>query len=345
MFPPEGVSTTPCPIHEVDMNTKPTYRVSQVIGASGEAGGLVMGRVEPARGTPAGAALAVADASSALLSDTDLARIYRRVTGASRFDESALMLMREVEHAVNEHRALAAPAVDAREQFYETQPDGSVLPVDPSEMPWREAAPAPAGVAPLPAEQQGEREAFVTWLSTTYPTSYSVEDAEHCWRHNHVAVLAWQARAALASRAAPQADSCPDCHGSGEGEAIEGRGPDTYTVTISCPRCNGTGVAPQTSGDEASLSTYEQRAVLADLMGLECLINYHGCKQVEADAIEPGAGSFHEKRALALLAIGRKIIDEDPDIWSEAEKKPFDLRHSERAALKAAQSGERGERE
>ena len=47
---------------------------------------------------------------SVLLTDTELARIYRRVTGATRFDESALMLMREVEHAVNEKRAAPAPA-------------------------------------------------------------------------------------------------------------------------------------------------------------------------------------------------------------------------------------------
>lgn len=38
---------------------------------------------------------------------------------------------------------------------------------------------------------------------------------------------------------------CPDCHGSGEGTAMEGRGPDTYEVTIICPRCNGTGTAAQ----------------------------------------------------------------------------------------------------
>lgn len=65
-------------------------------------------------------------------------------------------------------------------------------------LPWQPAAPASAPEAP---EQQGEREAFVTWLSTTYPTAYSVEDAEHFWRYNHVSVLAWQARAALAQAA------------------------------------------------------------------------------------------------------------------------------------------------
>lgn len=36
---------------------------------------------------------------------------------------------------------------------------------------------------------------------------------------------------------------CPACHGSGEGEAMEGRGPDTYTVTVICPECDGHGVA------------------------------------------------------------------------------------------------------
>jgi hypothetical protein len=43
------------------------------------------------------------------LSDTDLRRIHQRVTGANRFDQSTLMLMREVEHAVNEKHAAALP--------------------------------------------------------------------------------------------------------------------------------------------------------------------------------------------------------------------------------------------
>lgn len=50
--------------------------------------------------------------------------------------------------------------------------------------------------------------------------------------------------------AQPKADSteptCPDCHGSGEGTAMEGRGPDTYEVTIPCPKCGGSGVADNT---------------------------------------------------------------------------------------------------
>jgi hypothetical protein len=43
--------------------------------------------------------------ASVLLTDTDMARLHRRVTGAARFDPCALELMREVEHAVNERRA------------------------------------------------------------------------------------------------------------------------------------------------------------------------------------------------------------------------------------------------
>jgi hypothetical protein len=64
------------------------------------------GRCECVEGAPASAPEAP---PSALLSDTDLARIHRRVTGANRFDQSALELMREVEHAVNEKRAPEAP--------------------------------------------------------------------------------------------------------------------------------------------------------------------------------------------------------------------------------------------
>lgn len=38
--------------------------------------------------------------------------------------------------------------------------------------------------------------------------------------------------------------TCPDCHGSGEGVGMEGRGPDTYEVPIICPKCNGSGEVP-----------------------------------------------------------------------------------------------------
>jgi len=86
--------------------------------------------------------------------------------------------------------------------------------------------------------------------------------------------------------------------------------------------------------EEAPLSIHEQKAVLADLQGIDCLINYHDCKEVEADAIEPGWGAANGKRSLELLALGREIIARDPEIWTESQKKPFELRYSEKVAKK-----------
>lgn len=81
------------------------------------------------------------------------------------------------------------------------------------------------------------------------------------------------------------------------------------------------------------LTEWEQRAVLADLMGLECLINYHDCQEVAGDAIEPGWGNGNARRALELLKLGREIIAADPDLWHPEQKAAFSLRFSERAAL------------
>lgn len=58
------------------------------------------------------------------------------------------------------------------------------------------------------ASAAGEREAYVTWLSDTYPDAWTREAAEHNWRYQHVSMLAWQARAALASKP-PQAEQKP----------------------------------------------------------------------------------------------------------------------------------------
>lgn len=52
-------------------------------------------------------------------------------------------------------------------------------------------------------ELRDEREAFIHWMTTTYPDVYTREEAEHYWRHKHVSRLAWQAatvRAALSAR-------------------------------------------------------------------------------------------------------------------------------------------------
>lgn len=61
--------------------------------------------------TPNPATVTTSDAERAavLLSDTDLRRIYTRVMGGNRFDGNELMLMREVEHAVNEKHGAALP--------------------------------------------------------------------------------------------------------------------------------------------------------------------------------------------------------------------------------------------
>lgn len=57
-----------------------------------------------------------------------------------------------------------------------------------------------------PAQAGGlpdEREAFIHWMTTTYPDVYTQDKAEHYWAQEHVSRLAWQAataRAALSAR-------------------------------------------------------------------------------------------------------------------------------------------------
>jgi len=88
--------------------------------------------------------------------------------------------------------------------------------------------------------------------------------------------------------------------------------------------------APQAAVDAGPLSKSEQEAVLKDLRGLECLINRHDCWEVEADAMGADECSpHHQKRIAELLAMGRAIIAEDPDCWSDEQKEPFKLRWSE----------------
>lgn len=53
---------------------------------------------------------------------------------------------------------------------------------------WTAARPA-AAPATVPASDQ---EAFVTWLSTTYPRAFNAEEATQMWLFNHVAALAWR---------------------------------------------------------------------------------------------------------------------------------------------------------
>lgn len=60
-----------------------------------------------------------------------------------------------------------------------------------------------------PASAQGdakdEKQQFVTWLTGSYPDSYSEPEAVRLWHLDHVSALAWQARAALAAPAAGDA--------------------------------------------------------------------------------------------------------------------------------------------
>jgi hypothetical protein len=71
-----------------------------------------------------------------------------------------------------------------------SDPAGALM-VDPDE-------PLYAARKAQPPSASGEREAFVKWLSGTYPDIYPVEDAERRWSQEHISALAWEARAALA---------------------------------------------------------------------------------------------------------------------------------------------------
>lgn len=77
------------------------------------------------------------------------------------------------------------------------------------------------------------------------------------------------------------------------------------------------------------LSPEEQYAILSDLSGIECLMNYHECRQTEVDAMEPGFGDGHGARAQELLMLGRELIAEDPDVWFEVNQQAFRPRYRE----------------
>ena len=65
-----------------------------------------------------------------------------------------------------------------------------------------------AALAAVPTDSEMEREAFVLFLTTSFPRTFNREQAEHHWRHNHISAITWRAgRAALASTPAtvPQA--------------------------------------------------------------------------------------------------------------------------------------------
>lgn len=52
-----------------------------------------------------------------------------------------------------------------------------------------------------------EREAFIAWISNAYPHAYDVSRASMCWDTDHVAALAWRARAVRA--ALPESTATP----------------------------------------------------------------------------------------------------------------------------------------
>lgn len=55
-----------------------------------------------------------------------------------------------------------------------------------------------------------ERSEFVAWLSTNYPHAWTVDQAEHAWRHEHVSALAWKARSTISAAPEPaQAEQPP----------------------------------------------------------------------------------------------------------------------------------------
>jgi hypothetical protein len=104
---------------------------------------------------------------------------------------------------------------------------------------------------------------------------------------------------------------------------------------------SGDGVQGPT--DAPLLSESEQRAVLSDLMGLECLLNRHDCWITEADARDMSeCVPHHEKRVSELLAIGRAIIAQDPECWHDEQKDAFKLRYSERAAILSSDKAQAG---
>jgi hypothetical protein len=86
--------------------------------------------------------------------------------------------------------------------------------------------------------------------------------------------------------------TCPDCHGSGEGGVMEGRGPDTYEVAIQCPRCGGTGVwmeqeaqpAAQEPSDAKAYADKHGMAVTNDWMrGFDFAVNLAAQPALDSD--------------------------------------------------------------
>ncbi|UAN04415.1 hypothetical protein [Achromobacter mucicolens] len=65
--------------------------------------------------------------------------------------------------------------------------------------------PANAPASSAPGDAQDERQAFVTWLTGSYPHAYSEPEAVRLWHHGHVSALAWQKRARISAPAAGDA--------------------------------------------------------------------------------------------------------------------------------------------
>jgi hypothetical protein len=72
---------------------------------------------------------------------------------------------------------------------------------------------------------------------------------------------------------------------------------------------------------ETKLASYEHTAVLADPYGLMVLLNHYDTMEASADVRVPG--DRMNRRRAEIHAVGRKIIQSDPDIWSDEILRAF----------------------
>ena len=127
--------------------------------------------------------------------------------------------------------------------------------------------------------------------------------------------------------------TCPACHGSGEGEAMEGRGPNTYTVTILCEECGGSGsIAPtHERAAPAPEPVQDCQATLGPQPGLTTGVS-------RQELIDWAAEQWHAQVAKRpMVNVHRRSLD---DVWRQV------LRHlgvDDRARLGPTHDELRGE--
>lgn len=76
----------------------------------------------------------------------------------------------------------------------------------------------------------------------------------------------------------------------------------------------------------ASLNSvrYEHDAILKSPDGLMALMAIHDCKESEAEAFgDIGDGSAHRARRESLIKMGREIVKDDPEMWSDETLRAF----------------------